>query len=46
MVYRTKKIEKIFSAKDLRRKQLAKLPFEKKMIWRIRSKGRGQISIG
>jgi len=66
MVNRAKKIEKIFSAKDLRRKQLAKLPFEKKieilvrlqemakgikregnvekkMIWRIRSKGRGRI---
>jgi len=31
MVNRAKKIENIFSTKDLRRKQLAKLPFKKKI---------------
>lgn len=31
MVNRVKKIEKIFRTKDLRRRQLAKLPFEKKI---------------
>jgi hypothetical protein len=31
MVNKVKKIEKIFRAKDLRRRQLAKLPFEKKI---------------
>ena len=50
MVNRAKKIEKIFSTKALKRKQLAKLPFEKKIEVLVRLqemakgiKGRGNV---